>query len=70
MGSGAATAATPPIRSGVWCSTCAAIGDDERLTLSDKTCTALQLANFWQDVTRDLEKDRDYIPLEDMARFG
>jgi squalene synthase HpnC len=44
--------------------------DDERLTLSDKTCTALQLANFWQDVTRDLVKDRVYIPLEDMARFG
>lgn len=44
--------------------------DDKRLTLSDKTCTALQLANFWQDVTRDLVKDRVYIPLEDMARFG
>ncbi len=44
--------------------------DSERLALSDKTCTALQLANFWQDVTRDLEKDRVYIPQEDMARFG
>ena len=44
--------------------------DAERLALSDKTCTALQLANFWQDVTRDLVKDRIYIPLEDMARFG
>ncbi|HZP82509.1 MAG TPA: squalene synthase HpnC [Chthonomonadaceae bacterium] len=44
--------------------------DAERLSLSDKTCTALQLANFWQDVTRDLEKNRIYIPLEDMARFG
>ena len=44
--------------------------DPERLALSDKTCTALQLANFWQDVTRDLDKDRIYIPLEDMARFG
>jgi len=44
--------------------------DAERLALSDKTCTALQLANFWQDVTRDLEKDRVYIPLEDIARFG
>lgn len=44
--------------------------DAERLALSDKTCTALQLANFWQDVTRDLEKNRIYIPLEDMARFG
>jgi len=44
--------------------------DAERLALSDKTCTALQLANFWQDVTRDLEKDRVYIPLEDLDRFG
>lgn len=44
--------------------------DAERLALSDKTCTALQLANFWQDVARDLEKDRIYLPLDDMARFG
>ena len=44
--------------------------DARRLELSDKTCTALQLANFWQDVTRDLEKDRIYIPLEDLVRFG
>src|ERR1019366_6114740 len=42
----------------------------ERLALSDKTCTALQLANFWQDVTRDLKKARVYIPLEDLDRFG
>jgi phytoene/squalene synthetase len=38
--------------------------DAERQRLSDATCTALQLANFWQDVTVDLEKDRVYIPLE------
>jgi squalene synthase HpnC len=44
--------------------------DAERFRLSDKTCTALQLANFWQDVTRDLEKNRIYIPLEDMERYG
>jgi len=44
--------------------------DEERLALSDMTCTALQLANFWQDVTRDLDKDRIYLPLEDMAHFG
>src|SRR5206468_9440116 len=44
--------------------------DAQRLALSDKTCTALQLANFWQDVTRDQEKDRIYLPLDDMARFG
>lgn len=44
--------------------------DAERLALSDQTCTALQLANFWQDVTRDLDKDRVYIPQEDIMRFG
>src|SRR5262249_49740960 len=36
----------------------------------DATCTALQLANFWQDVTVDLKKDRVYIPLDVMARHG
>jgi squalene synthase HpnC len=44
--------------------------DEERLRLSDCTCTALQLANFWQDVARDLDKRRIYLPLEDMHRFG
>lgn len=44
--------------------------DAERFALSDKTCTALQLANFWQDVSRDLEKGRIYLPLEDMERYG
>ncbi|MDE3167961.1 MAG: squalene synthase HpnC [Acidobacteriota bacterium] len=44
--------------------------DPERQRLSDATCTALQLANFWQDVTVDLEKDRVYIPLEIMQRHG
>jgi squalene synthase HpnC/squalene synthase HpnD len=38
--------------------------DEPRQKLSDYTCTALQLANFWQDVSRDLEKGRIYIPLE------
>jgi squalene synthase HpnC len=38
--------------------------DEERQRLSDATCTALQLANFWQDVSRDLEKGRIYIPLD------
>src|SRR5581483_11412561 len=42
--------------------------DPERQRLSDATCTALQLANFWQDVTVDLLKDRIYIPLEIMDR--
>ena len=37
--------------------------DEQRQRLSDYTCTALQLANFWQDVSRDLEKGRIYIPL-------
>jgi squalene synthase HpnC len=44
--------------------------DIERQRLSDATCTALQLANFWQDVTVDLLKDRVYIPLEVMTRHG
>jgi squalene synthase HpnC len=41
--------------------------DAERQRLSDFTCTALQLANFWQDVSRDLEKGRIYIPLDALA---
>ena len=44
--------------------------DAERQRLSDYTCTALQLANFWQDVTVDWAKDRVYIPLEIMERHG
>lgn len=44
--------------------------DEERFQLSDATCTALQLANFWQDVPIDLEKGRIYVPLEDMRRYG
>jgi squalene synthase HpnC/squalene synthase HpnD len=44
--------------------------DEERQKLSDFTCTALQLANFWQDVGRDLEKGRIYIPLEELAAHG
>ena len=44
--------------------------DAERFALSDHTCSALQLANFWQDVTVDYDKDRVYFPLDDMRRFG
>lgn len=44
--------------------------DVERQQLSDYTCTALQIANFWQDVSRDYEKGRIYLPLEDLRRFG
>lgn len=43
--------------------------DDERFALSDKTCTALQLANFWQDVRVDYARGRVYIPQEDLDRF-
>ena len=42
--------------------------DEQRQKLSDATCTALQLANFWQDVGRDLEIGRIYIPLDVAAR--
>lgn len=44
--------------------------DEEMRTLADNTCTALQLANHWQDVSRDLEQDRIYVPLDEMERFG
>jgi squalene synthase HpnC len=42
----------------------------ENARLSDATCTALQLANFWQDVARDRAIGRIYLPREDRARFG
>ena len=44
--------------------------DSERQQLSDYTCTALQLANFWQDVATDFKKGRIYLPLEDLRRYG
>jgi squalene synthase HpnC len=44
--------------------------DAERQQLSDYTCTALQLANFWQDVNVDWDKGRIYLPLDSMKRFG
>ncbi|MCY4581940.1 MAG: squalene synthase HpnC, partial [Chloroflexi bacterium] len=43
---------------------------EENVLLSDATCTALQLANFWQDVVRDYAIGRIYLPLEDMRAFG
>jgi len=43
--------------------------DPELFALSDCICTALQLTNFWQDVARDLQRDRIYLPLEDLKRF-
>jgi len=47
------------------------IGDttEESREFSDATCTALQMTNFWQDVRRDYEMDRIYLPLEDMEAF-
>jgi squalene synthase HpnC len=44
--------------------------DAPRQALSDATCTALQLANFWQDVIVDLKKDRVYLPLDVLERHG
>jgi squalene synthase HpnC len=45
--------------------------DAERFRLSDATCTALQLANFWQDVASDYQqRDRIYLPQDAMQRFG
>jgi squalene synthase HpnC len=44
--------------------------DEERQALSDFTCTALQLANFWQDVSADYAKGRIYLPLEDLGHYG
>lgn len=48
---------------------CEAFSDDNA-ALSDPICTALQLANFWQDVARDFDIDRVYLPQEDRRRFG
>ncbi len=42
----------------------------ENVESSDAICTALQLANFWQDVAPDWRKGRVYLPREDLARFG
>ena len=43
--------------------------NNELFTLSDATCTALQLTNFWQDVKRDYEAGRIYLPQEDMREY-
>jgi squalene synthase HpnC len=44
--------------------------DETRGALSDAICTGLQLANFWQDVARDYDIGRVYVPAEDRKRFG
>src|SRR5205807_8271096 len=41
----------------------------ENFRWSDSICTGLQLANFWQDVARDLDIGRVYLPYEDLRRF-
>ncbi len=44
--------------------------DEERFRLSDETCTALQLANFWQDVAQDWDRGRVYLPQDAMSTAG
>lgn len=46
------------------------LGTVERIALSDKVCTALQLVEFLQDIKEDALRGRIYLPLEDMKRFG
>jgi squalene synthase HpnC len=44
--------------------------DPERFALSDETCSALQLANFWQDIREDFARGRIYLPQDAMAAAG
>ncbi len=44
--------------------------DEERAALSDKICTALQFANFWQDVAVDFDRNRVYLPQQEMVAHG
>lgn len=44
--------------------------DADNLKLSDSICTGLQLCNHWQDVARDFQIGRVYLPLQDAERFG
>lgn len=46
------------------------LAGEESFVYSDAVCSALQLTNFWQDITVDWQKGRIYIPKQDMARFG
>jgi len=46
------------------------VATPERIALSDNICTALQLAEHWQDVAEDLANGRIYLPGEDLERFG
>src|SRR5437016_12846673 len=63
-----ATADFQPTLWGIWSYVCG-YRDQEWQKLSDFTCTALQLANFWQDVSVDYAKGRIYLPLEDMQHY-
>jgi squalene synthase HpnC len=42
----------------------------EQLSASDSICTALQLANFWQDISVDRRKNRSYLPQDELASHG
>lgn len=46
------------------------VATPERIRLSDLVCTALQLAEHWQDVAEDFSRGRVYLPQEDMVTFG
>jgi squalene synthase HpnC len=46
------------------------VATPERIALSDSICTALQLAEHWQDVAEDLGHGRIYLPGEDLERYG
>jgi squalene synthase HpnC len=46
------------------------IDEDASLRQSDAICSALQLINFWQDLSIDLARGRNYVPLSDMQRHG
>ena len=46
------------------------VNDAASYAQSDAICTALQLANFWQDIAVDWRKGRVYLPQEDLERFG
>jgi squalene synthase HpnC len=46
------------------------LADRQRVELSDRICTALQLTEHCQDVGEDLRRGRVYLPAEDLARFG
>ena len=46
------------------------IRSEDAFSYSDKICTALQLANFWQDTLIDFQKNRIYYPLNELEKFG